>query len=271
MNYLKIYCNLIRKAENRTPPEGYTEKHHIFPVSIYGENNRIAVLTAREHYIAHALLEKICIKRYGVRNKKTIKMTCAFFFMGNCSKHYNSHLYEQVKKRHIENMKNTMKGENNPVYGKKLWNDGCGNAKFSIECPGPNWVLGESKEHKDKKSKITKGKKWWNDGFGNAKFCVECPGPNWVAGATEENKRKIGKSNKGKHKGLKWWNDGQGNHTRSIDCPGPNWILGIDEEYKQKLSEANKGLKWWNDGCGNTKLAKECPGEGWYLGRGKFK
>jgi hypothetical protein len=23
MNYLKVYCNLIRKAETRTPPEGY--------------------------------------------------------------------------------------------------------------------------------------------------------------------------------------------------------------------------------------------------------
>ena len=36
MNYLKIYCNLIRKAENRTPPEGYTEKHHTFPKNSCG-------------------------------------------------------------------------------------------------------------------------------------------------------------------------------------------------------------------------------------------
>jgi hypothetical protein len=39
MNYLKVYCNLIRKAENRTLPEGYVEKHHIFPISIFGNNN----------------------------------------------------------------------------------------------------------------------------------------------------------------------------------------------------------------------------------------
>ena len=32
MNYLKTYCSLIRKAENRDCPEGYVEKHHIFPV-----------------------------------------------------------------------------------------------------------------------------------------------------------------------------------------------------------------------------------------------
>ena len=34
------------------------------------------------------------------------------------------------------------KGENNPNYGKKWWNDGKGNTKFSLECPGTNWVLG---------------------------------------------------------------------------------------------------------------------------------
>jgi len=40
MNYLKHYCNLIRKAENRAYLEGYVEEHHIFPISIYGENKR---------------------------------------------------------------------------------------------------------------------------------------------------------------------------------------------------------------------------------------
>ena len=45
MNYLKTYCNLIRKAEQK----GYTKKkakeqglyvegHHTFPKSIYGKN-----------------------------------------------------------------------------------------------------------------------------------------------------------------------------------------------------------------------------------------
>ena len=26
--------------------------------------------------------------------------------------------------------------------GKKWWNDGCGNTKFSLDCPGDNWKLG---------------------------------------------------------------------------------------------------------------------------------
>ena len=103
MNYLKIYCNLIRKAEDRTPPEGYTEKHHIFPKSIFGKNNRIVVLTAREHYIAHALLEKICIQRYGIHHQKTKKMITAFWCMNSQkyrNEYLNSYLYEKSRERH---------------------------------------------------------------------------------------------------------------------------------------------------------------------------
>ena len=110
MNYLKVYCNLIRKAENRTPPDGYTERHHTFPVSIFGKNNRVVVLTAREHYVAHALLEKICIQRYGLKDKRTIKMTYASWSMNNQKSnkdnlYKNSILYEKVKMRYINSYK----------------------------------------------------------------------------------------------------------------------------------------------------------------------
>jgi hypothetical protein len=115
MNHLKIYCNLIRKAENRTPPEGYTEKHHVFPLSIYGKNNRIVVLTGREHYIAHALLEKICIKRYGLNHWKTKKMNNAFILMKIKNLNYNSYLYESARIRRCI----LTSGENHPMYGKK--------------------------------------------------------------------------------------------------------------------------------------------------------
>ena len=111
MNYLKVYCNLIRKAENRTPPEGYTEKHHTFPKSIFGKNNRVVILTAREHYIAHALLEKAFIKRYGLKHWKTIKMTLAHSGMSGNGGYTNSYLYEGAKRRRS----NVMKGNKNGV------------------------------------------------------------------------------------------------------------------------------------------------------------
>jgi hypothetical protein len=118
MNYLKVYCNLIRKAENRTRPEGYTEKHHTFPVSIYGKNNRIVVLTAREHYIAHILLEKICIKRYGLYHYKTHKMNKAHCMMksNKIYGYYNSYLFENARiRRSLQSC-----GEGNSMWGKKF-------------------------------------------------------------------------------------------------------------------------------------------------------
>jgi hypothetical protein len=36
-----------------------------------------------------------------------------------------------------------------------------------------------------------KGKKWWNDGCGNTKFSVDCPGPNWIAGRGKFGKTRL--------------------------------------------------------------------------------
>jgi hypothetical protein len=112
MNYLKHYILLMRKAEKRgwTKKEQnakglYVERHHIFPVSLYGKNKRIVVLTAREHYVAHTLLEKAFVKRYGLHHNKTKKMTWAHIHMKygvnslrSCS-YVNSVLYEGVRVR----------------------------------------------------------------------------------------------------------------------------------------------------------------------------
>jgi len=230
MNYLKIYCNLIRKAENRTPPEGYTEKHHTFPVSIFGKNNRIVVLTAREHYVAHALLEKICIQRYGLHHYRTKKMNNAHIMIKS-SGYCNSYLYETAKIRRSENMRRNLHrlgtrhteetkkilsekhkgkthskesnesrskkltGKNNHNYGKRWWNDGNGNEVFSIDCP-QNWIPGRNEEAKKISTETNIGRKWWNDGNGNTKFCRECPGNGWVPGVSEERRKNISKSMK---------------------------------------------------------------------------
>lgn len=153
MNYLKAYCNLIRKAESRIPLEDYKERHHTFPKSIFGANKRIVIFTPREHYIAHLLLEKICIKRYGIVDERTRKMTLACIMMRNRSEKYNSHLYEQVRKRHSENMKARMEGKNNPNYGIPCSEE----RKQKIK----EAKLGKkaSQKTKDKMSKTRKGKR----------------------------------------------------------------------------------------------------------------
>jgi len=121
MNYLKVYCNLIRKAQKRIPPEGYTEGHHIFPKSIYGENNSIVKLTAKEHYIAHALLEKVFIKRYGKSDERTVKMIYAFYCMNTANRknYYNSYLYESSRDKFLEVIK-----KRKPIPNVGKWNIG---------------------------------------------------------------------------------------------------------------------------------------------------
>ena len=39
-----------------------------------------------------------------------------------------------------------------------------------------------SEEHKRKMSDVRKGRKWWNDGCGNCKMMLECPGDGWRLG-----------------------------------------------------------------------------------------
>lgn len=60
MNYAKIYAQLIEKSSIRVL-DGYTEKHHIVPRCMGGDDspNNIAVLTPEEHFVAHILLVKI--------------------------------------------------------------------------------------------------------------------------------------------------------------------------------------------------------------------
>jgi hypothetical protein len=58
----------------------------------------------------------------------------------NCP-NYGKKRSEETKRKQSE----VKKGKNNPAYGKKWWNDGCGNIKSSFECPGEGWVLGRGK------------------------------------------------------------------------------------------------------------------------------
>jgi hypothetical protein len=87
-----------------------------------------------------------------------------------------------------------------------------------------------STERKRKMSESKKGRKWWNDGCGNTKFVVECPGDGWFPGRNEEVKRKHSETVKGEKNhnyGKKWWNDGCGNNKMSVECPGEGWVLGM--------------------------------------------
>lgn len=116
MNYEKHYNLLIEKARVQILPKNtYIENHHILPLSLGGSKNKtnIVALTAKQHYIAHALLVKIyqtkCIN--GIDKTPYYKMLKAFTSMmwrwGNPKQNmralnYNAKIYETWKKDLIE-------------------------------------------------------------------------------------------------------------------------------------------------------------------------
>ena len=60
MNYIKIYENLVCKAQNRVLEKPF-ESHHIIPKCMGGSNDKenLINLTPEEHCVAHQLLVKI--------------------------------------------------------------------------------------------------------------------------------------------------------------------------------------------------------------------
>jgi len=214
MNYLKVYCNLVRKAENRTLPEGYIEKHHIFPKSIFGKNDRVVALTAKEHYIAHALLEKVCIQRYGLKHYKTIKMNHAHTMMGSRGEYKNSRLYESAKLRksemgfsdeHRRNLSIAGSGERHWFYGRKHTPETIEKMRIASKNRSPEYLKKLSASQKNRKhtqetreklSIIAKNRSpeikaktsgenhqlacWWKITFADGRSIEQCGLSNWT-------------------------------------------------------------------------------------------
>lgn len=132
MDYLKIYKNLIRKAKHRKNFQGYVERHHVIPKSFGGSNKRynIVKLSAREHFIAHRLLVKVCDKIYGqnhILTKKSKRAVYSFVNRKSCKDSdlkINSRIYSRLKKEQSisqsDYMRGRMTGDNNPSKRKEV-------------------------------------------------------------------------------------------------------------------------------------------------------
>ena len=122
MNYQRIHDQIINRAQMRNDLIGYTEKHHIIPKSMGGDNStsNLVKLTAREHYLVHWLLYKI---------HKNYKMADAWWMMTSSSssnKHrrYTSHTFKYSREAAAKSSGDRMKGVDhtgtkNPMFGKK--------------------------------------------------------------------------------------------------------------------------------------------------------
>lgn len=170
MNYARIYNRII---ENRliSPFSGYTEEHHIVPVSLGGSNSKdnLVKLTAREHFICHWLL----VKMYKGCKISYYKMLKAFNMMlvahTNKQDRYckmTSRLFEIYRKDLAKSLSFTQQGENNSQFGTK-WI--CNikrkiNKKISVSDSLPDgWEYGRNKWIiKDKPSKKTPERRYKN-------------------------------------------------------------------------------------------------------------
>ena len=208
MDYQKIYDNLIERAKIRTLL-GYGENHHIIPRCLGGSDLSVNIcrLTAREHYLAHALLCKI------YPNNRSI--IYAFHMMTvktkNHQRKYDSKLYERMRymmsisktEEHKKNISRALKGRIiTPEARQKLREANLGK-KASEECKKKMWQTQKSrnrpkeeydsrrgvarpesyKDHMKTKMKgVHKGKKKFNDGVKEFLCYPHEAKESWVVG-----------------------------------------------------------------------------------------
>jgi len=122
--YTNWYYSIIKTAHDR-PVTGYTERHHIIPKSLGGDNSEknLVRLTAREHFVCHHLLTKMTL------GNERVKMLHALgkFIQNNHLQQRNitARCYEISRKAIIEARTGTKRpGVGGVRKGSIPWNKG---------------------------------------------------------------------------------------------------------------------------------------------------
>lgn len=159
MNYEKIYYAITNRAKEEAKigircksTEAYFEKHHIVPRSLNGTNSpdNIALLTAREHFLCHAILVRI----YKSGTVEHNKMLFAFWRMkadpqGKSRRYINSRLYEKYRNEYSKLVSTNQSGKLNSNYGNRWYtNLNTGESNLFNICPSEEWILGRNKLRK---------------------------------------------------------------------------------------------------------------------------
>jgi len=169
--YYIWYYSIINNAKVRSLSNNiYSEKHHIIPKSLGGNNNKenLVILTAREHFICHLLLIKFTKTPY---KSKMINAAWSMVNLKTVTQQrikVNSHTYsilrEQFSKKHSEWRTGKKHSEETKLKISKA-NKGKASKfkgiprtteiknKISKACKG----IPKSKEHKAKLSKLWSG------------------------------------------------------------------------------------------------------------------
>lgn len=116
--YTRCYYSIISTAQSRVlPNEMYSERHHIIPKSLGGNNlkDNLVKLTAREHFICHLLLTKMT---EGENKAKMAKAVFMFATLSSNQDRYkiNSHWYKSLKIK----SSNARRNVPSPLKGLKI-------------------------------------------------------------------------------------------------------------------------------------------------------
>lgn len=156
VDYFKHYETLIERARDRKL-KGYTEKHHILPRSLGGDNRKcnLVKLTPEEHYVAHQLLVKMFPEEKGL-----VWAACMMVGHSTNDERKGNKLYGWLRRRHSKNAK-TRTGKQNGSYGRSWYHDPetLKSGKFLIEDVPEGWVKGRVIYFNKKDDKRTKKRK----------------------------------------------------------------------------------------------------------------
>lgn len=112
--YQKLVEGAITRGWSKKTAPCYTEKHHIIPRSLGGDNTKdnLVHLTAREHFVAHLLLTKMC------EGKHKTKMNFALHMFtktpGYTERYMNSNFYEYIRTKYAQAVSETHLGVSKP-------------------------------------------------------------------------------------------------------------------------------------------------------------
>lgn len=107
MNYQRHYFLLISRAQQRTPLATYTERHHIVPRCIGGDDSafNLVDLTPEEHYVAHQLLVKI------FPTERKLIFAATAMAMNSNGRRPNNKLYGWLKRKMVSALTGVPKSE----------------------------------------------------------------------------------------------------------------------------------------------------------------
>lgn len=166
MNYILIHDKIIKRAQERITVSGYTEKHHIIPLSFGGHKtdpSNLVTLTGREHFIIHQLLAKIYPKTGMVH--AAFKIACAV--KDNKKFKISSRIYNTLRKNHADRVVSDLEAhakKSKALKGKKQSPEHILARTSARKNNGLPWT---SKETSAKTGRALKGRKYPDRKRGN--------------------------------------------------------------------------------------------------------